>query len=242
MLRYVTKQHYWNVLDSGIMRYVKPTSRWHLKDIQDAIAFSHIHFLTGNTLAEIGAGHSRILPALVPQNDCYAVDEYKGADGGPSALPEIPGVNFVRAKLGFGPAPLKDNFFDAVFSVSVLEHVANTHLPQFFAECWRILKPGGLMVHLIDAYIETSMVPGNPLVRRVELYRQPLEDGRFEAVGPIDLGGPDTLAFHTSYATNPDNAMHDWNIAAPTLRPLRESAQSCAIELAYRKKAAPAGK
>ena len=162
MLRYVTKKQYWTILDSGVMRCVQPTSRWHLKDIQDAVAFSYLHSLRENTIAEIGAGHSRILPELASRNTCYAVDEYKGADGGPASLPEIPGVHFVRAKLGVDSKGLPDCFFDAVFSVSVLEHVGNASLPAFFAECWRILKPGGLMVHLIDAYVETTMLPDNP--------------------------------------------------------------------------------
>lgn len=42
--------------------------------------------------------------------------------------------------------PFEDNFFDFVFSKSVLEHVSNTD--NFLAESLRILKPGGVSVIL----------------------------------------------------------------------------------------------
>ena len=235
MLRYVTKKQYWDILDSGIMRPVKPTARWHLKDIQDAVAFSHLHLLKGNAIAEIGAGHSRILPALVKQNRCHAVDEYKGADGGPSTLPDIPGVQFVHAKLGADSSSLPNGSFDVVFSVSVLEHVGNANVTAFFEDCWRILKPGGLMIHLVDAYLETVMLPDNPLVARMKLYRQPLESSHFLPTGQMELETIESLAFQSSYASNPDDTMNVWNAAAPKLRELRERAQSCTIELVYRK-------
>lgn len=235
MLRYVTKKQYWDILDSGIMRSVQTTARWHLKDIQDAVAFSHLHLLSGSAIAEIGAGHSRILPALVKQNSCHAVDEYKGADGGPSTLPEIPGVQFVRAKLGVDSSSLPSSSFDVVFSISVLEHVGNASVTAFFEDCWRVLKPGGLMIHLVDAYVETVVFPDNPLVARIKLYRQPLESSHFLPTGPMELDTVDSLAFHSSYASNPDDTMNVWNTAAPKLRALRERAQSCAIELVYRK-------
>ncbi len=57
MLRYVTKANYWAVLDSGIMDGIPGTGHWHLKDIQDAVAFSHLHDKVGLEIAEIGAGH-----------------------------------------------------------------------------------------------------------------------------------------------------------------------------------------
>jgi len=42
--------------------------------------------------------------------------------------------------------PYKDNTFDAVFSTSVLEHVRNTE--ESFYEIHRVLKPGGISMHL----------------------------------------------------------------------------------------------
>ena len=44
------------------------------------------------------------------------------------------------------PFPFKDNFFDFVFSKSVLEHVTNTD--NFLRESLRVLNPGGVAVHL----------------------------------------------------------------------------------------------
>jgi hypothetical protein len=43
-----------------------------------------------------------------------------------------------------------DNSFDLVFSCSVLEHVDRNILPDFVKDQYRVLKPGGHIVHLID--------------------------------------------------------------------------------------------
>ncbi|MGQ9663173.1 MAG: class I SAM-dependent methyltransferase, partial [Kiritimatiellia bacterium] len=45
--------------------------------------------------------------------------------------------------------PYPDLSFDVVFSSNVLEHVAN--LPQFLAEVYRVLKPGGLAIHVVPS-------------------------------------------------------------------------------------------
>lgn len=49
------------------------------------------------------------------------------------------------ARLGFAPPAT----FDLVYSNSVLEHVRPEDLPALMRECWRVLRPGGLMVHAV---------------------------------------------------------------------------------------------
>jgi 2-polyprenyl-3-methyl-5-hydroxy-6-metoxy-1,4-benzoquinol methylase len=41
-----------------------------------------------------------------------------------------------------------ENSHELIFSFSVLEHVED--LPGFYASCWRTLRPGGWMLHMID--------------------------------------------------------------------------------------------
>lgn len=47
-----------------------------------------------------------------------------------------------------------DDFFSAVYSLSVLEHIVD--IPAAFAEMYRILKPGGVMVHRYDPFFHIS--------------------------------------------------------------------------------------
>jgi cyclopropane fatty-acyl-phospholipid synthase-like methyltransferase len=37
--------------------------------------------------------------------------------------------------------------FDKIVSVGMFEHVGRSHLPEYFAHAWRLLKPGGLFLN-----------------------------------------------------------------------------------------------
>lgn len=55
-----------------------------------------------------------------------------------------------------------DDSFDLAYSLSVLEHVRSDDLPAFTRSLYRLLKPGGFSVHLIDlgdhlAYYDTGV-------------------------------------------------------------------------------------
>lgn len=43
-----------------------------------------------------------------------------------------------------------DAYFDLVFSCSVLEHVEKQIIPPFMKGCYRVMKPDGLAIHLVD--------------------------------------------------------------------------------------------
>ena len=230
MLRFVTKNRYWNVLESGIMGQVASTPKWHLKDIQDAIAYSHLFAKTGLEIAEIGAGNSRLLPELAKTNKCYAIDEYKGFGMGPKSRPTIENVQFIDCIIGNSRGLISDSAFDIIFSVSVVEHVPENMLSDFFSDCWRILKPGGLMIHCIDVYTENLDGENSALWARCKEYRK-IFDEKFSTIGEIEINTLSEVAFKTSYASNPDNIMHLWNQSSPRLTEKRKTAQSCTIEL-----------
>lgn len=235
MLRYVTKSNYWSILDKGIMDKMPGTGHWHLKDIQDAIAYSYLYDKVGLDIAEIGAGQPRMLGKLAECNRCYAIDEYKGNGNGPKSRPNINNVSFIDVNIGESEGVIADKSYDIIFSVSVVEHVPDKKIHIFFEDCWRILRPGGMMIHLIDVYCET--VEGNnlSLFDRVQHYINSIENSRFDLFGAIEINTIDDLAFKSSFATNPDDMMFRWNKSSPGLIEKRKYSQSCALEMvAYR--------
>jgi SAM-dependent methyltransferase len=76
-----------------------------------------------------------------------------------SGAGSVPGVEFARVDLAREPLPFEDASFDRIFSIEVLEHLANPR--HFVSETARALKPGG------HCYMTT---PSNDsLVARVSL-------------------------------------------------------------------------
>jgi len=45
---------------------------------------------------------------------------------------------------------LKDNSFDIIYSQAVLEHIKRNEFSETIRQCRRLLKPGGIMSHVID--------------------------------------------------------------------------------------------
>jgi len=51
----------------------------------------------------------------------------------------------VQAHDLYQPLPFKDNLFDAVYHSHLLEHLSKRYAPLFMQECYRVLKPGGIV-------------------------------------------------------------------------------------------------
>ncbi|MGE5271101.1 MAG: class I SAM-dependent methyltransferase [Thiohalocapsa sp.] len=84
--------------------------------------------------------------------DCYGVDirdyvEYRQPeDRDFFRFAEAPGTDVdYRIDPGTYRIPFQDDFFDVIFSLSVLEHTMD--LDAALRECARMLKPGGVVVH-----------------------------------------------------------------------------------------------
>jgi SAM-dependent methyltransferase len=70
-----------------------------------------------------------------------------GLDQSPIAKSVCPGTEILQANLENEPLPYEDNFFDVVFSKSVLEHF---YYPEkLVMEMYRIIKPGGLVITMV---------------------------------------------------------------------------------------------
>jgi SAM-dependent methyltransferase len=99
-----------------------------------------------DVVLDFGCGAGRLVEALSERG----ATAY-GCDIASYLAPDltVPAERF--AQLEFDPYrfPYPDNFFDAVISTSVLEHAQNT--AEVFSEIRRVLKPGGLSLHLFPA-------------------------------------------------------------------------------------------
>jgi SAM-dependent methyltransferase len=70
----------------------------------------------------------------------------KGLDKRNECIEILPDFDIRECDLERDPFPFEDNYFDFVFSKSVLEHVHNTE--NIVKETYRVLKPGGITVQL----------------------------------------------------------------------------------------------
>ncbi len=241
MLRFVTKSDYWDLEDSGRLSELRPHSFWHLKSAQDAMALKfledHVSPAAGARIGEVGGGDSRILPILSDRgNNCFNFEPFAGEHGGPAKEVAIQGVENVRTLVGESDGSFAAGTLDAVFSVSVVEHVLPDGLGPFFQDCHRLLKPGGFMVHLIDMYLVDQFANEHRYREElnVKLMRRygAVFDEFFVPIGTVLDPESASVEFRCSYATNPDPVMAIWNRAVPALRQLRTVAQSTAVVLA----------
>jgi SAM-dependent methyltransferase len=234
MLKFVTKTDCWGAEDAGLPALLPPVSfPWHLKSIQDTVAMSFLQGCRDEKIAEIGGGHSRLLPFLSRKNQTVNVDRFEGQGGGPTKPDATTKV--IPAFMGDFDTRLHDGEFDTVFSISVVEHVPLSKLPDFHTDCLRILKPGGLLLHLIDTYLCDDAKDNAAAIERIRAYKKWLREPSCEPLDPVQILRPKEVRFSCSFATNPDNEMQRWNRVAPSLRDLRSKAQSVSLLFGARK-------
>lgn len=228
MLDVIRKAEYFDWCD----RKLVPNGHHQLKVTQDAWVLSMLGDTSGRRLAEAGGGTSRVLERLKAGNECWNIDKFEGVGQGPQGVPHVKGVKVVPAYLGDFDPRLPDEHFDAVFSISVVEHVPGDRLGPFMRDCARILKPGGLLLHAIDLYLFDR--PSG--LDRVDHYRTVHEREGL----PLDWVEPPRvdrdLTFSCAFASNADYTMYRWNQIVPALRATRESAQSVSLKAAWRKR------
>lgn len=134
MLRFVNKKELWELFDIGVhdLLVAPPFSTYQLKSAQDMISMGLLKDMSGKSIAEIGGGDSRLLPHLAKNNTVFNIDPSEGADNGPSRPATQAGVENILCNIGDSRDYIKDQSFDIVFSISVVEHVTTNKLPDFF--------------------------------------------------------------------------------------------------------------
>jgi SAM-dependent methyltransferase len=233
MLRMMTKADVWGAMDRGFLNTedwgAGQWSTYSIKQMQDAVLLSMLDRPQGLDILEVGGGKSRTLPLLCPLNRCVNVDPVEGTGHGPIGIdPAAVPWRHVFRPMGQTEGEIADASIDIVYSISVIEHVFDfDQVDAVFADCARVLRPGGRMIHLIDAYL-ADPDRNNAGPRRVAgKLREILGNGRFRPVGA--MVADDEVFFRGAWATNPDPIMYVWNQMAPGLAELRAEAQACSF-------------
>lgn len=128
-----------------------------LKDVQRPWAFKTICSLLppGSHLCEVGAGDPYVAAALAQAGyQLTVVDPYEGQGNGPTDFEAFkslyPNIRFVRDEFRPDLPGLNDFCFDAIYSISVIEHVPFDKIATLLAACEQYLRKGGFHVHAID--------------------------------------------------------------------------------------------
>jgi len=110
-------------------------------------------------LLEIGGGEPIVCGLLAELGyDVTLVDPYDGFANGPTDyqryVERYPQVKIVREYFRPGLAGLQPKSFDAIFSISVLEHVAADSLSSCFDAIAEFLAPAGASIHCFDFILQ----------------------------------------------------------------------------------------
>lgn len=228
----ISKQDIWPLFDESILADLGwKSDKIHLKTWQDIYLYEKIKRIKNAKIGEIGGGFSRILANLDGSNELFNIDKFEGAGNGPVEAKNIENVTILPCYVGSeSKASIADEHFDVIFSVSVIEHITDENLNEFFQETHRFLKTGGLSIHMIDHYIstdeQTSIHEYNE--DRYNKYVKFVEE-----VSDLKRRGP--FKFTCDLATNPDQTMYAWNLMVPSLVEARLSHQSVSSYFIYTK-------
>lgn len=198
-----------------------------MKHIQDAWMLSHVMALRNARVLDVGGGDSRVLKCMDPSNERIILDRLEGKDGGPKDPPPIPGVVNVRGNLGDHVPELEPASFDRIISISVMEHIPEEAYASYWRDHARLLKPDGLGLHAIDAYIGDE--PYEWTEKRLDIYTRDIEAAGLRLVGADNIPRP--LLFRSWHASNSDHCMWRWNKQAPSLSHIRPTHQCVSLKL-----------
>jgi SAM-dependent methyltransferase len=115
----------------------------------------------GMRFLDIGAGYSDLPAYLVNTFDLegWVADDFGATSGekmwsrwgDPRDLPKrYPDVKYVFKNIGMQSDEFPENYFDRVYSVSVLEHISPNSINSVLNHMALLLKPGGIMLHTMD--------------------------------------------------------------------------------------------
>jgi hypothetical protein len=223
--RFAIKKNFFALLDKNVIP--RNPIKFHLKYIQDCFALAEVVKAVQNRvdtnpsicIGEIGANHSRVLPELTQYTSrLYAIDVYdRSTGGGYITKPENVQYGIIECLVGDSKSFIESHFFDILFSISVVENVPPEMLFDFLLDHDRILKPGGVAIHLVDFYCDKSKSASRIVKSLIDCFKK--LDPSFEC-------GIDDWSFRPSFCSNDDYTMWQWNKIAPGLSSVREESQS----------------
>lgn len=231
MFDFLRKAELWDALGAGLQKEVASNMSYELKIAQELAIYGRLRDLRDQVIGEISGGTSRVLAEIAKTNTCFNIEKSEGADNGPERPVARTKVRDLMAFVGTFEPVLEGDFFDVVFSISVIEHVPMERLDLFHQDQLRVLKPGGVFLHAIDVYV--SEAPTDYWLERYDAYRSWVaDDPDVTPLGPVREG---PFAFSCDMVSNPDNVMHGWGALSPELTPLRQVAQNVSLIVGGRK-------
>ena len=97
--------------------------------------------LKNKIFLEIGCGRGDFINAFSREDvTCYATDVLLSAKENLNK-----NIIFSKHDVSKEKLPYEDNFFDAIYTKSLIEHISNHEF--FFNECKRVLKPNGILIN-----------------------------------------------------------------------------------------------
>lgn len=140
-----------------------------LKVYQDLLVLGFIreNITEGSKILEIGGGKSRIINYLKESYEFWNLDKLEGLGNGPKKI-NADGFRLVRDYIGNFNSELKEGYFDFVFSISVMEHLPQDEIKLFkriVQDINRVLKPGELSLHCVDALLKENKVWIHPFLK-----------------------------------------------------------------------------
>lgn len=131
--------------------------------------FDRYKIKPGERLLDIGCGRGEFLQGFI---DC-GVDGY-GVDRSTAAQKYCPRAQLRIADLENEGLPFEDEFFDVVYSKSVIEHF---YYPEkLVQEIRRVLKPGGLMITLCPDWMFNYRIYFEDYTHRTPFMQSSLRD------------------------------------------------------------------
>lgn len=131
---------------------------WGLKHLGYLYVYEQLLNLPkGLKVLEIGAGLSLVFDKLLGSIFDYHMIDTPGfyvQEDFQTKMNERNHTTFLSGLIGKDSSFINNDSFDVVFSVSALEHVPTDEIRAVCTEMYRILKPGGVMVHTIDIFCE----------------------------------------------------------------------------------------
>lgn len=158
-----TKAGYANLLEAHGQIYRKDSRSdpGTLKRYQDlaVIDFLLRNIAPGARILEIGGGYSRVFNCLREKFEFWNLDKFEGLGTGPVSRTQTAHHTVLDYIGAFNPE-LPDSSFDAIISVSVLEHVprAQDQWARIALDMKRVAKPNALSFHCIDAILRDGKV------------------------------------------------------------------------------------
>ena len=140
-----------------------------LKRYQDLLVYCFIkeNIPQGSKILEIGGSNSRILKKLSNSYECWNIDKFEGIGHGPTVISEHTPYHLILDYIGNHNLKLPSDYFDFVFSISVLEHIQKDEelFQKILTDINRVLSPSGYSLHCLDSFLQKYFLWINPLLK-----------------------------------------------------------------------------